>query len=68
MFYAKSTGGFYTQEFHGENIPADAIRLTDAKYAELIAGKRTGKQISMDADGYPFLIEPPKARRSMSGH
>lgn len=61
MFYAQSSGGFYTQEFHGDRIPPDAVKLTDAQYAELIAGQRTGKQISIDADGHPVLIEPPKA-------
>lgn len=61
MFYAQSSGGFYAQEFHGDVIPPDAVELTDAQYVELIAGQRTGKQISMDAGGHPVLIEPPKA-------
>ena len=63
MFYAKSTGGFYTPEIHGDKIPSDAVEITEAQHAELLAGHSTGKVISVDADGNPILIDPPAPTR-----
>ena len=59
MKYAKSTGSFYDPQIHGDNIPADAVEITDAQHAELLAGQSTGKVISGDADGNPVLVNPP---------
>ena len=59
MFYAKSTGGFYTPEIHGDKIPSDAVEITEAQHAELLAGQSAGKAISTDADGKPVLTDPP---------
>lgn len=59
MSYAKSTGGFYVPAIHGLNIPADAIEIADAYYAELLAAQSAGKRIEPDADGYPVAVDPP---------
>ena len=59
MFYAKSTGGFYATEIHGDNIPADAQEITAEDHAALLAGQSDGKIITADADGYPYLADPP---------
>lgn len=45
--YSPTTKGFYTPEVHGENIPADAVEITDAEYSALLDGqevvlKKTG--------------------------
>jgi len=61
MFYSKSTGGFYDREIHGANIPADALEITDAKYAALLEGQAAGKVITANAEGFPELTDPPKA-------
>lgn len=58
MFYSKSTGGFYSQEIHGPNIPDDAIEITNEVYATLLVGQSTGKKIVADANGFPVLIAP----------
>lgn len=60
-YYSKSTGGFYTAEIHGENIPSDAIEITDEYHAELLEGQSAGKAITSDNSGYPVLTErlPP---------
>ena len=55
MFYSKSTGGFYSAEIHGENIPSDAVEITKEKYAELITGQTQGQQIVGDKSGHPVL-------------
>jgi hypothetical protein len=62
MFYSKSTGGFYTTEIHGENIPSDAKEITSELYIALLDGQTEGKQISSDNDGNPILIVPTDTR------
>ena len=61
MFYSKSTGGFYSREIHGDNVPADAVEITAEEHATLIEGQSNGKIIAADAEGFPELSEPPKA-------
>lgn len=59
MFYAKSTGGFYTAGIHGDSIPADAVEITPEDHAYLLEGQTQGKLIQADEDGYPILVDPP---------
>lgn len=59
MFYSKSTGGFYSNEIHGDKIPEDAIEITHEYHAALLEGQSQGKIISADENGYPILINPP---------
>lgn len=61
MFYSKTTGGFYSREINGDNIPADAVDITVEQHAALLAGQATGKRIVSDANGRPTLQDPPKA-------
>lgn len=57
MFYSKSTGGFYITEIHGENIPADAVEITDEQHAALLQGQTDGQEIAGDDNGFPILID-----------
>ena len=59
MFYSKQTGGFYTREIHGDNIPADAVEITAEQHAALLTGQSEGKQIQADANGFPTLQDTP---------
>lgn len=59
FFYSKITGGFYAREIHGNNIPADAVEITEAEHAALIEGQSLGKLIVADANGHPILQDPP---------
>ncbi|WP_275662172.1 DUF4376 domain-containing protein [Laribacter hongkongensis] len=61
MFYAKSTGGFYSREIHGAHIPADAVEITAEQHTELLAGQSAGQLINADESGYPVLADPPPA-------
>ena len=61
MFYSSQTNGFYTPEIHGDNIPADAVEITNEEHAALIEGQSQGKRIAADENGYPTLQDPPKA-------
>lgn len=58
MYYSPTTRGFYTREIHQE-IPSDAIEITDQYHRELIDGESNGKAISPGDDGYPVLVDPP---------
>lgn len=59
MYYAKSTGGFYDRDIHGDRIPEDAVEITKAEHTALLAGQAEGKRIAPDAGGVPVLQEPP---------
>lgn len=59
MFYSKSTGGFYVREIHGDNIPGDAVEITEAEHAALLEGQAQGKRIVDDENGRPILQDPP---------
>lgn len=59
MIYSKLTGGFYSREIHGDDIPSDAVEITTEQHAELLEGQSQGKIISADENGYPILIDPP---------
>jgi hypothetical protein len=59
MFYSASTGGFYSREIHGENMPSDAMEITAVKHAELLAGQVAGRVIAGNEEGYPVLVDLP---------
>jgi hypothetical protein len=59
MFYAKSTNGFYIASINGDNIPEDAVEITEAEHATLLEGQSLGKVITADGEGRPILIDPP---------
>lgn len=60
MFYS-ATSGFYCRELHGDNIPDDAVEITDEHYAYLIAGHSEGKRITVDGKGMPELTDAAPA-------
>lgn len=59
MYYAKSTGGFYDKEIHGENMPADAVEISEAQHRALLDGQANGKVIAADSAGRPVLVKKP---------
>lgn len=63
MLYSKSTGGFYDQAIHGDNIPADAVEITCEQHCALLEGQSQGKVIVCNEQGHPCLAdpEPPSA-------
>lgn len=58
MFYSATTGGFYDAAIHGENIPADAVEISEAAHAALIEGQANGKRIVAGKGGVPVLADP----------
>lgn len=59
MFYSASTCGFYSKEIHGTNMPADVVNITKEEHAALMVGQSSGKIITADANGRPFLMDAP---------
>lgn len=59
MFYSQTTGGFYDRVIHGANIPSDAVEITNAYHAALLAAQSTGKRIQPNINGYPVAVDPP---------
>lgn len=58
-YYSNETNGFYDSEINGDDIPQDAVEITDEKWMELLNGQSGGKIISADDNGYPVLMDPP---------
>lgn len=40
-------------------MPADVVEITAEEHAALLEGQSQGKLIDFDAEGYPFLADPP---------
>ena len=60
-YYSKSTGGFYDEADHGDNMPADVTPESTwgVTFKELMQGMERGKRIIADESGNPFLSDPP---------
>lgn len=54
LFYSAATGGFYDDAVHAE-LPADAVPITAARHAELIAAQETGAEIVPSERGTPVI-------------
>lgn len=62
MHFSKSTGGFYRSEIHGENMPADAVSISDDVYLQMLNGQAQMKSIVGNSIGKPVLkdyLAPP---------
>ena len=57
-FYSKQTNGFYDKEIHGENIPNDAVEISNSKYDELLQEQVTGGIIAGNEQGLPYIKKP----------
>ncbi|MFY3310890.1 hypothetical protein [Achromobacter ruhlandii] len=58
--YANSTCGFYVGEVHGDNIPADAVRITKDEHVRAMNWQAAGGIIAgVDKTGVMILQDPP---------
>jgi hypothetical protein len=55
-FYSGSKKGFFHPDIHGDNIPSDAVAITDEQYQALLHGNSNGQSIEPDANGNPILV------------
>ena len=58
-YYAASTNGFYQDDLHpSEKIPADAVKISEVKFTELMDGQSTGTKVIGNDAGFPVLLDP----------
>ena len=54
MKYSASTRGFYSPKIHGDNIPSDAVDVSDKDYRALLSAQSSGQRITPDVNGCPI--------------
>jgi hypothetical protein len=59
MLWSPTTRGFYAVELHGDAIPGDAVKISEAEHAALLDGQAAGLRIETAPDGAPVLAAPP---------
>ncbi|RMQ48615.1 hypothetical protein ALQ04_01965 [Pseudomonas cichorii] len=57
-FYSSTTGCTYLPQVHGDQIPEDAVQISEEIYTSVIANPPVGKVRSHDASGLPVLVDP----------
>jgi hypothetical protein len=57
LFFSKITGGFYSDDLHGNNLPPDAVEISHELHAELLQAQSAGLQIKSTEDGKPIALE-----------
>lgn len=51
IFFSPSTRGFYTDEIHGEAMPADVQRISPGRHRQLLEAQAAGAEIIATAKG-----------------
>lgn len=59
LFYSKTTGGFYREDVHGDNMPNDVVPVSKEVHDELMFAQGTGKRIVADQLGNPIAADQP---------
>lgn len=62
-YYSPGTGGFYLPGLHA-SLPGDAVGISAALHAELMAGQIGGGRIESGPDGLPVLTQSPPVDRA----
>jgi hypothetical protein len=53
-FYSKTTNGFYDSLIHN-NMPVDAVEISDETYSSILEAQAAGANISGDESGNPIF-------------
>lgn len=61
MHYSPAQNAFFLPALHVA-VPLDAVEITAAHHATLLAAQAAGKRIVPDANGYPVAQDPPAAQ------
>ena len=66
-YYSFSTKGYYTPEIHGDNIPADAIEISDETYKEVFAAQCAGYILELcEVNGVKAVPPPPPTAKELA--
>lgn len=60
ILYSKTTGGFYSTFINGDDIPKDAVEISDERHVDLLQQQSEGKIIISDEEGNPITVDAPK--------
>lgn len=59
VFFSPSTASFFDEEIYGEQLPQDALEITEDMRQALLEAQSQGKKISAGKDGQPIAVERP---------
>lgn len=59
-FYSRNENAFYDSEINGDDIPHDAVEITESHWRELLSEQSQGKIIKSNDDGYPISVNRPE--------
>ena len=57
IFYSASKRGFFTTDIHGDNIPKDAVEVTEEQHQELLNAQGVDSDIEPDMNGNPVAVK-----------
>lgn len=55
LFYSATAAGFFDDAIHAD-LPADAVKISRARHAELLAAQATGATIGAADNGRPVIL------------
>ena len=58
IHYSAANNSFYSDQLHGHSIPADAVPVSDAAHAALLAAQAAGSVIQPGPGGQPEAVTP----------
>lgn len=57
IYYSATTNGFYTDEVHGDNKPADSQQINETEYKSIILKLTDGSQLASNKKGEPITVD-----------
>lgn len=59
VFFCPSSTSFYDDDIYGDQLPQDAIEITEDLRQQLLEAQSAGKQIVADENGQPVATDRP---------
>ena len=66
IFYSRTKRAFFCEAVHGEQIPKDAVAISEEQYTALMVAQNSGKVIEPDAAGCPQAVTPTISAEQLS--
>ncbi|NMX55253.1 phage tail assembly chaperone [Pseudomonas sp. WS 5146] len=59
VFFCAVTSAFYDDDIYGDQLPKDAIEISEDLRQALLEAQSSGKQITAGKNGQPTAVDPP---------
>lgn len=59
VFFCAVTSAFYDDDIYGDQLPKDAIEISEDLRQTLLEAQSSGKQITAGKNGQPTAVDPP---------